>query len=277
MIIRRNFLQGLAAGAVTLSLPSHLMLAAANAAIQSDDEFIEYLETCIIACEGGEISDENINTVDYWTINVGHLYETRLPKGCRKVVIMDNDISPSRAVQGIADLYQSIPKHFDFNPLDHPSHCVLHIKGITDILERIRSVLATKSARNPKTTSAIVNLDSVAFYLSTDWDEILPALRTHYDRIVSFSIIDENEEPDFYPEEFTTYLKERQTELAKHCDAYIEIPLPHYFRDKEPHYERTTNLVGEIADVFLRKTPAEISALPTCGVVSFRDWMTLVA
>jgi hypothetical protein len=277
MIIRRNLLQGLAAGAATMSLSSHFALATGDAVIQSDDEFNEYLEACIIACEESEIPDENINTVDYWTLNVGHLYETRLPEGCRKIVILDNDISPSRVVQGITKLYQSIPKHFDFDPLDHPNHCVLHIEGITDITERIRSVLATKSARNPKTTAAIVNLDSVAFYLSSDWDEILPTLRTHYDRIISFSIVDENQDPDFYPPEFTTYLKERQTELAKHCDASVEIPLPHYFRAKEPHYEQTTNLVGEIADVFLRKTPAEVSALPTCGVISFRDWMALVA
>jgi hypothetical protein len=277
MIARRKLLRGLAAGAATMSLSSHFALATEDVVIRSDDEFNEYLEACVIACEESETRNENTTTVDYWTLNVGHLYETRLPEGYRKVIIMDNGISPSRVVQGIFKLYQSIPKHFGFDPLEQPNHCVLHIEGITDITERIRSVLATKSARNPKTTVAIINLDSVGLYLSSNWDEILPTLRTHYDRIISFSIVDENQDPDFYPPEFTTYLKERQTELAEHCDASIEIPFPHYYRAKEPHYEQTTNLVGEIAGVFLRKTPAKISALPTCGVISFRDFMALVA
>lgn len=278
MIIRRNLLQGLAAGTATLSFSSHSVLAAVDAATRHTSRSVKYpkyLDACVIACEEREILDGN-NILDYWTFNLSDIGERCLPEGCCKVVIADNYISPTTAVRDTIEIYQSIPKYFDFDPLRHPNHCVPHVEGVTDFQEIIRSVLATKSKRVTKAKVAVVSEDSFCFHFSADWPRILPVLRTHYDRIISLSDVGFDEDSEFYVAEYEAYKKERHEQIAAHCDISVRLPLPDYSAD-EFDDEHTTKLICEISDSLLLKTSEEISALPSCGDIPFRDFMALVA
>jgi hypothetical protein len=275
MIIRRNFLQGLAAGAATVSMTPRSALAIADSSIRRARDSVKYLDACVIACEESGIPDDS-NILDYWTFNLSDIYETWLPEGCRKVVIADNFISSTRAVRDIVEIYQSIPRKFDFDPMHHPNHCVLHVEGVTDFQGQIRSVLATKSKRAAKSKVAVVSEDSFCLHFSVDWPSILPVLRTHYDRIISLSDVGFDENSEFYDAEYEAYKKERHEQIAAHCDISVRLPLPDYSAD-EFDDEHTTNLICEIADSILLKTSAEVSELPSCGDIPFRDFMTLVA
>ena len=275
MIIRRNILQGLAAVTASVSLSSHPALCAADVAVRRARSSTDYLEACIIACEENEFFDGNY-ILDYWTFNLSDLNTTRLPEGCRKVVISGDLISTASPIQDIAKIYQSIPTSFDFNPLESPNHFSLHLDKITDFQEKIRSVLATKSKRVAKAKIALVIEDSSCFPFWADWPHILPALRTHYDRIISISDVGDSEDSELYDAEFDAYEKERHEQIAAHCDISVRLPLPDYSKG-EFCYEYTTNLICETVDSLLQKTSAEISALPSCGDIPFRDWMALVA
>jgi len=275
MIVRRNFLQGLAAGAATVSMTSHSAMAVADASIRRAPGSMKQLEACVIACEGSEIFNENF-ALDYWTFNLSDTDETQLPEGYRKVVISGALISPSSAVQDIAELYQSIPICFDFDPLESPNHCALHLDGVTNLQEQIRSVLATKFKRGAKTDVALVSDVSICIPRSIDWSGILPELRTHYDRIILLSDVRNDEDDEFYDAEFEAYKKKRHEKIAAHCDISVRLPLPDYSADPFDD-QHTTNLICETVDALLRKTPTEISALPPCGDIPFRDFMALVA
>lgn len=275
MIIRRNLLRGLAAGAATVAMTSHSTFAVADTSIRCARSSMKQLEACVIACEESEILNENY-ALDYWTFNLSETDETQLPEGYRKVVISGALISPSSAVQDIAELYQSIPICFNFDPLESPNHCALHLDGVTDLQKQIRSVLATKSKRGATNKVALVSDVSICIPRSIDWSGILPALRTHYDRIILLSDVRIDEDDEFYDAEFEAYNKKRHEPIASHCDISVRLPLPDYSADPFDD-EHTTNLICEIVDALLQKTPAEISALPSCGDIPFRDFMALVA
>jgi len=282
MIIRRNLLQGLAAGTATLSLSSQSVLATADAVIQSGDEFEDYLGACVIASEEREVLDENINPVDYWTCTLSNVHEKALPKGCRKVVISDDDILPDGIAQGFTKLYRTVHEDYDFNPLDHPHHFAPHLDGVTDLRERIQSILTAKSANASRARVALFNAESGGFYCSFKWPDILPDLRAHYDRVVAVWVNWESEkkpdyiDPDFDEEAYNANHKKRRDELANHCETVVEICDADIEQGKSTRHW-ITKLTCDVADVLLRKSPAEISALPTCGVIAFRDWMALVA
>jgi hypothetical protein len=272
MIFRRNLLQGLAAGAAIASMTPRSALAVADTSIRRARRSVKNLKASVIACEESEILSDN-NILDYWTYNFSDI--RWLPVGCRKVVISGDLISPASAVQDLAEIYQSIPESFDFDPLESPNHCALHVDGVTDLQEQIRSVLATKSKRVTTAKIALVSEDSCCPFPS-DWSRILPMLRTHYDRIISISDVGDSEESEFYDAEFEAYRKMCHKQIAAHCDISVRLPLPDYFAD-EFDDKHTANLIYEIVDSLLRKTPAEISALRPCGDIPLRDWMTLVA
>lgn len=277
MIIRRNFLQGLAAGASTVSISSRSALALADTAMRRTRASMKYLKACVIACEESYLLDENSNIVDYWTFDISDISVMQLPEWCRKVVIADSLISRAGIVRDLGKIHQSIPKYFDFDPLDHPNHCALHVEGVTDFREAIRSVLATKSKRVAKAKIALVNEDSFCLHCSIDWADILPMLHSHYDHIVSISDIGYDEASEFYDAKHEAYKKNRHEQIAAHCETAIRLPLPDYSKGTQYDYDRTKNMIYAIADVFFRKTPVEILALPSCGDISFRDWTTFVA
>jgi hypothetical protein len=274
MTIRRNFLQGLAAGAAAASMTPRSALAVADTSIRRARGSVKNLEAYVIACEENEILKDNC-ILDYWTFNLSDIDETRLPEGCRKVVISSDLISAASAAQDIAEIYQSIPKYFDFDPLESPNHCALHVDGVTDFQEQMRSVLATKSKRVAKAKIALVSEDSCCPF-SSDWSRILPMLRTYYDRIISISDVGFDEDSEVYDAEFEAYKKRRHEQIAAHCEISVRLPLPDYFAD-EFDDEHTTDLICETVDSILRRTSAEISALPSCGDIPFQDWMAIVA
>jgi len=282
MIIRRNLLHGLGAGAATVSLSSHSVLAAADVVLQSGDEFEEYLGACVIASEESEVLDQNINPVDYWTCRLSNVHEKALPKGCRKVVILDDDILPDGIAQGFTKLYRSVHEDYDFNPLDHPHHFAPHLDDVTDLRERIQSILTAKSANASRARVALFNAESGGFYCSFKWLDILPDLRAHYERVVVVWVNWESEkkpdfiEPDFDEEAYNADRRKRRDEFANHCETVVEISDADIEKGKSTRHW-ITKLTRDVADVLLRKSPAEISALPTCGVIAFRDWMALVA
>lgn len=117
MIIRRKLLQGLTAGVASASLSSNSALAALNDVMRRARNSTEYLEACIIASEESQTLNEAISPIDYWTFTLSNVSETGLPEGCRKVVILDNDISPGRIVRDIAKIHRLIREYYGFDTI----------------------------------------------------------------------------------------------------------------------------------------------------------------
>lgn len=277
MIIRRNLLQGLAAIAASIPLSSHSALSAADSGMRRARRSMEYLEACVIACEGSKDLGQDINPIDFWTFMLGNVGGATLPEGCRKVVIFDNDLSPDRIVQDVAHLYRSIPKYYGFDPLETPHHCALHVEGITDFHEQIRFILSARSAKKLMSKIAVIDIESACFYLSIDWPAILPTLCSHYDHVIAISTVGEDEESEFDDPEFVSYWRKREEMIAGYCDAVVKIPCPDFSDGEDGVVNHVTTLTCEITNAVLRKTPAEIFALSSCGVIPFRDFMALVA